>query len=148
MVAGGSSQTSTELYSFATVKTDQSDYAPGTTVNITGTGWQPGETVTLTLVESPLIDIHPTLYAVADQNGNIFNNQFSPDSHDVNVRFYLTATGSQSQAQNTFTDAGPDNTSTAVSCSPSSLLADASATCTVTVTNTQTNAPTVPLRVP
>src|SRR6185437_2504939 len=35
MVAGGSSQTSAELYSFATVKTDQSDYAPGTTVTIT-----------------------------------------------------------------------------------------------------------------
>ena len=119
LVSGGSSQTSAELYSFATVKTDQADYAPGTTVTITGTGWQPGENVMLTLVESPLIDTHPALYAVADQNGNIFNNQFSPDSHDVNVRFYLTASGSQFQAQNTFTDAGSANVAFAASGLPS-----------------------------
>src|SRR5205823_3646519 len=40
-----------ELYGFATVKTDRADYAPGTTVTITGGGWVPGETVALTLVE-------------------------------------------------------------------------------------------------
>src|SRR5436309_10583160 len=94
-IAGGSSA-SAELYGFATVKTDAADYPPGTIVTITGTGWQPGETVTLTLVESPLIDTHPTMTAVADAFGNISNNQFSPDVHDVDVRFYLTATGSQS----------------------------------------------------
>src|SRR3989441_12002452 len=103
-IAGGSSA-SAELYGFATVKTDAADYAPGTTVTITGTGWQPGETVTLSMVESPLTDTHPTMTAVADAFGNISNNQFSPDVHDVDVRFYLTATGIQSQAQNTFTDA-------------------------------------------
>ncbi|HJS98061.1 MAG TPA: kelch repeat-containing protein, partial [Terriglobales bacterium] len=141
LVAGGSAQTSAELYSFATVTTDQSDYPPGTPVTITGGGWQPGETVTLTLVESPLIDTHPVMSAVADQNGNIFNNQFSPDSHDVNVRFYLTATGSQAQAQNTFTDAAGDNTSTVVVCSPASLTVGSSTTCTATVSNTQSGAP-------
>jgi hypothetical protein len=90
-----------------TVMTDQSDYAPGTIVTITGSGWQPGETVTLSFVESPLIDMHPDLYATADANGNIFNNQFSPDSHDVDITFTLTATGGTSglQAQTTFTDA-------------------------------------------
>ncbi len=40
-----------------------------------------------------------------DAFGNIFNNQFSPEPHDVGVRFYLTATGAASQAQTTFTDA-------------------------------------------
>src|SRR5437016_12804387 len=60
LIAGGSSA-SAELYGFATVKTDAADYAPGTTVTITGTGWQPGETVTLSMVESPLIDTHPTM---------------------------------------------------------------------------------------
>ena len=91
----------------ATVITDQADYAPGTIVTITGSGWQPGETVTLSFVESPLIDTHPDLFAVADANGSIFNNQFSPDSHDVNITFTLTATGGTSgmQAQTTFTDA-------------------------------------------
>src|SRR6059058_3307853 len=97
LVAGGSSA-SAELYGFATVKTDAADYPPGSIVTITGTGWQPGETVTLTLVESPLIDTHPTMTAVADAFGNISNNQFSPDVHDLDIRFYLTATGSQSQS--------------------------------------------------
>jgi|SRR5579864_1482922 len=91
----------------ATVMTDQADYAPGTIVTITGTGWQPGETVTLSFVESPLYDTHPDLYATADANGNIFNNQFSPDVHDAAISFTLTATGQTSglQAQTTFTDA-------------------------------------------
>ncbi|HLO06959.1 MAG TPA: kelch repeat-containing protein, partial [Terriglobales bacterium] len=106
LAAGGTNLASTELYGFTTVKTDAADYAPGSTVTITGSGWQPGETVMLTLVESPLIDTHPSMTAIADGNGNILNNQFSPDVHDVNLRFYLTAVGSQSglQAQNTFTD--------------------------------------------
>jgi hypothetical protein len=110
MVAGGSSQSTADLYSFATVKTDASDYAPGTIVTITGTGWQPGETVALSLLESPLIDTPPPMTALADVNGNISNNQFSPDIHDLAVRFYLTATGSQSQAQNTFTDKAASTT--------------------------------------
>ncbi|HEY6126791.1 MAG TPA: YDG domain-containing protein [Candidatus Acidoferrum sp.] len=110
LLAGGSNSTgtlaSTELYGFATVKTDAQDYAPGTVVTITGAGWQPGETVTLTLVESPLVDTHPVMTAVADSSGKITNTDFSPDSHDVNIRFYLTAVGqtSSQQAQNTFTD--------------------------------------------
>ena len=54
----GHALASTELYGFATVKTDASDYPPGTTVNITGAGWKPNEYVQLTLVESPLVDTH------------------------------------------------------------------------------------------
>jgi len=102
VVAGGNSGTGTlasaEAYGFATVKTDKADYAPGQTVTITGSGWQPGETVTLTFLESPNIDTPPPLTAVADANGNVSNNQFSPDAYDVGVLFYLTASGSVSQA--------------------------------------------------
>ena len=36
----------------ATVSTEQADYAPGERVTITGSGWQPGETVTLLAVRS------------------------------------------------------------------------------------------------
>src|SRR5712692_2442114 len=112
LIAGGSSA-SAELYGFATVKTDAADYPPGTTVTITGSGWQPGETVTLTLVESPLIDTHGPFTTVADAFGNISNNSFVTDAHDLSIRFYLTASGSQAQAQNTFTDkTQPTNTIT------------------------------------
>ncbi len=107
LAAGGSGLSSTELYGFATVKTDASDYPPGTQVNISGSGWQPGETVTLTLVEVPYYDSHGPFTAVADANGNISNGSFVTDQYDARIRFYLTAVGSNSgvQAQNTFTDA-------------------------------------------
>ena len=98
---------SSELYGFATVKTDKDDYAPGQTVVITGGGWQPGETVTLLLQEdvSPAFHDDLVLTATADENGNILNTEFFPLQHDIGVRFYLTATGAGSQAQITFTDA-------------------------------------------
>ena len=35
----------------------------------------------------------------ADTAGNIIWNQWSPEAHDLSVRFYLTATGAQSRAQ-------------------------------------------------
>src|SRR5438132_8537639 len=68
LIAGGSSA-SAELYGFATVKTDAADYPPGSIVTITGTGWQPGETATPTLEESPLVDTHGPFTTVADGNG-------------------------------------------------------------------------------
>jgi hypothetical protein len=105
LAAGGSGTATSDLYGFATVKTDQEDNAPGTQVLITGRDWQPGEAVTLTLVEVPYFDTHPTLTAVADAGGNISNSDFAPDAHDVGIRFFLTATGSVSQAQTSFTDA-------------------------------------------
>src|SRR4029077_6038044 len=104
LIAGGTSA-SAELYGFATVKTDAADYPPGSTVNITGSGWQPGETVTLTLVESPLIDTHGPYPVVADSNGSISDSSFVTDAYDVGIRFYLTAVGSLSgsHAETAFT---------------------------------------------
>ncbi len=116
LVAGGkdaatppNALASTEVYGFATVKTDKADYAPGTTVTITGSGWRPGETVTLSLQEVPFNDTHGPYTAVADSAGNILNTDFVPNAADVGIRFYLTAVGSisGSQAQTTFTDASP-----------------------------------------
>src|SRR5713101_5587840 len=119
--AGGAALSSSELYGFATVKTDAADYPPGTTVNITGSGWQPGETVTLTLVESPLIDTHGPYPVVADANGNITDSSFTTDSHDANVKFSLTARGSASQAQTTFSDSNQVPAPTNVSAADQSI---------------------------
>jgi hypothetical protein len=131
LVAGGSDGTNpiaaTELYGFATVKTDKADYAPGETVSISGSGWQPGETVTLSFVESPLLDTHGPFTATADSSGNIANIDLVPDAHDVNVLFYLTATGSVSQAQTTFADAGDaSNGDGSMAVSPLSVTAGSS----------------------
>jgi hypothetical protein len=90
----------------ATVHTDKEDYAPGETVTITGSGWEPGETVAMALHEDPLVHGDRTLTAAADADGKIFNNAFKPEEHDLGVRFVLTATGQSSGkvAQTTFTD--------------------------------------------
>jgi len=145
MVAGGNdasgkSLNTTEAYGFPTVQTDASDYPPFTTVTITGSGFQPGETITLTLVESPLIDTGSPFTTVADANGNFSDNSFATDSHDVSVRFYLTATGQTSgfQAENAFTD-NADKTTTDVTCSPNPVEVNTATTCTATVTDGSPN---------
>jgi hypothetical protein len=136
--ASGVAVANTVIYGFATVKTDAADYPPGTTVNITGSGWQPGETVTLTLVESPLIDTHGPFTVVADANGGISNSSFVTDLHDIDVSFHLTAVGAISQAQTTFTDAAPPSIS---SLAPNTAVAGSGAfTLTVNGSNFLTGA--------
>src|SRR2546426_523374 len=90
----------------ATVKTDRADYSPGATVTFTGSGWKPGEGVSLLLHEDTTIHADRTLTATADESGNIFNNEFSPEPHDVGVTFYVLASGQASRlvAQARFTD--------------------------------------------
>ncbi|HEY1527572.1 MAG TPA: kelch repeat-containing protein, partial [Candidatus Angelobacter sp.] len=45
LAAGGSGSKTTEFFRFATIKTDKDDYAPGTPVLMSGTGYQPNEVV-------------------------------------------------------------------------------------------------------
>jgi hypothetical protein len=95
--------------STATVSTDKADYAPGDTVKVSGTGWQPGETVLLHFDETPTVCVNGhNRYAVADENGNIFNDTYLIEQRHIGVSFLLTATGQTSgfTAQATFTD-GP-----------------------------------------
>src|SRR5437867_1826287 len=93
--------------SAATAATDKPDYAPGQTVTITGSGWEPGETVNLVLYEDPAVDPPLQLTAVADANGDFMNADFIVDVFDLGVTFTLTATGDPSglTAETTFTDA-------------------------------------------
>ncbi len=131
--AAGTPLSSTELYGFATVKTDAIDYAPGDTVTITGSGWVPGETVTLTLVESPVVETLSPFTAVADSNGNISNSDYSPDEHDISVKYVLTATGSVSQAQTRFSDSATVNALTIGAQTPNPVPDGSSATYAITV---------------
>src|SRR5206468_4256641 len=91
----------------ATVATDKGDYAPGQAVVITGSGWEPGETVVLVLHEDPEIDLDLQLTAVADANGDFANTDFIVDVFDIGVSFTLSAAGTSSglTAVTTFTDA-------------------------------------------
>src|SRR5688572_1768474 len=103
--SGGSGDASAELYGFATVKSDQFEYGPGQTAHITGTGWVPGETVQLHLTEVPKTHDDHNYTAVADANGNISASTYTFELHDIGRKFFMTATGSQSQAQALFKDA-------------------------------------------
>src|SRR5438034_311502 len=95
--------------SAATVATDKADYAPGENVVITGSGWEPSETVVLILHEDPELDPDLQLTAFADENGDFTNTDFSVDVFDIGVTFTLTATGGSSglTAETTFADANP-----------------------------------------
>ena len=77
----------------AIVQTDKADYLAGEVVVITGSGWEPGEIVTILVQEEPSIHSDRKLSVVADSLGRIFDNQFVPESHDVGVMFIVSARG-------------------------------------------------------
>jgi hypothetical protein len=93
--------------SSATVTTDWLDYAPGEIVTITGTGWLPGENVSMLLHEEPETHADTTISSVADDKGNFTNTDFSPAPPDLGRTFTLTALGQSSgfAAQTAFADA-------------------------------------------
>ncbi|AMY13017.1 Kelch motif [Luteitalea pratensis] len=103
--AEGRGEASAESYTFATIRTDRDDYLPGDTVYVSGTGWQPNETITLGLQELPLEHETRSFTIQADELGRINNaTLFLVEPHHLGVKFYLTARGAASQAQVTFTD--------------------------------------------
>ena len=73
---------------------------------MTGSGWKPGEKVTLYLHEDPQVEANPVLTTTVDANGNINDSTYAPNIKDLGIRYYMTAVGSASglQAQTTFTD--------------------------------------------
>jgi hypothetical protein len=79
---------------------------PGPLIAIRGSGWQPGETVSLVLRDLSQRSLEQTFTATADAAGEIFNDQFSPDVRAASATFVLTALGNSSglKAQARFTD--------------------------------------------
>lgn len=105
---------SSEVYTYATIATDKLDYHPGETANMAGSGFVPGEAVNLVVTAFPL-DSHNVEFtgtATADANGRISLGGFNIDTSHEGKKFILTATGSQSVAQQTFTDAADGTTTT------------------------------------
>jgi hypothetical protein len=91
----------------ATVTTDKADYSPGETVVIEGDGWDAGEQVKLEIDHSTVTHGNTVLYAAADENGHIYNEEFVIEPEHLGEIFTLRATGQSSDrtAQTTFTDA-------------------------------------------
>src|SRR5688572_22103426 len=90
-----------------TIMTNKDDYIPSEMVVMVGAGWQPGETVTLTLEENPKLHQDRTWDVTADTLGGFWFDEFRPEPHHVGVGFILTARGQNLglEAQTTFTDA-------------------------------------------
>ena len=66
-----------ELPNSASLTTDREDYAPFTYVYMTGTGFQPGETVNMIVVELvPVPQSFEPWDGVADENGNFQNSWY------------------------------------------------------------------------
>jgi len=83
------------------------DYAPGTIVTITRNRDGSRRNCHSDFVESPLLDTHPDLTAIAGCQWKHFNNAILSGLADVDITFTLTATGGTSglQAQTTSLDA-------------------------------------------
>src|ERR1043166_315133 len=96
----------------ATITTDRQDYAPFTFVDITGAGFQPGETVNNQVVQV-IGPIAPFAYApwdvTADANGGFSTTWYVFTDDLLGTTLELTATGKSSQlvATATFTDGSP-----------------------------------------
>ncbi|HEX8529187.1 MAG TPA: hypothetical protein VF646_04165, partial [Cytophagales bacterium] len=75
-----------------TVSSDKDDYKPGEVATITGTGWQPGETVFVEFKEEPdYTDYH--IYDVqADENGS-WVIRYDIESRHLGVKFTVIAKG-------------------------------------------------------
>jgi hypothetical protein len=132
----GSGGNVAETTSPATVTTDKTDYQPGDTVTITGTGWAPGEKINMLLHADPTTHEDINLSSVADENGNFANTDYVVQDSDLGVTFLLTATGETSAltAQTTFTDAGTDTTTSVDAAPVSPQTYGTSITFTATIT--------------
>src|SRR5262249_46142600 len=103
---GGHSLSSVEVIRYTSILTDRIDYPPNSVVTFTGSGFIPGESVSLLVRRSTDQDPGTTLSTVADGFGRIENHEFSTTSNDSGVVFSVTATGADSKlpALNKFHD--------------------------------------------
>src|SRR5258706_1892879 len=98
----------------ATLSSDQTDYAPGSTATLTGSGFQAGETVTLQVLHDPTggddatSPAHQPWTVAADSSGNFVTTwQVPADQDEVGATLKATADGQTStlHAEVVFTDA-------------------------------------------
>lgn len=98
---------STLFFGQAGITTDKDDYLPGERVIINGTSWLPGEQVSFSIKEIPSDNAPLEYSAVADTEGNVLMDQFVTLQSHLGKAFFVTATGSTSEATalGHFTDA-------------------------------------------
>src|SRR5215212_2525122 len=85
-----------------TIQSDKADYAPGELVTLTGSNWQPGESVHIVVNDTYGATWKHDVYVDADASGNITDQFNLPDSFVSD--YDVTATGSSGTATTSFTD--------------------------------------------
>jgi hypothetical protein len=138
MIMAGASNALAE----ATVVTDEADYLPGSVVQISGAGFQPGESVTLQVVN--LTDPgdtggeHDPWAVMAGANG-AFATTWEVTWDELGATLLLTAAGQVSQlsAQTMFTDGNASDGTGTVTVSPTSVYAGTTNTLTLTLATDQ-----------
>src|SRR5215204_2908982 len=86
-----------------TIQSDKADYAPGELVTLTGSGWQPGESVNIVVNDDVGQSWNRNVNVTADASGNITDSFNLPNSFVA--QYSVTATGTQSgTATTSFTD--------------------------------------------
>src|SRR5919112_1018424 len=87
-----------------TIQSDKEDYPPADTVILTGSGWQPGETVNINVNDDEGQTWNRNVDVIADENGGVRDEFVLPDWFVAT--YSVTATGSSGLiAPSTFTDA-------------------------------------------
>src|SRR6266542_4845178 len=105
----GQSEATNEATNEATLTSDQEDYPPYSYVYFHGTGFQPGETVNMIVVElDPVQQSFEPWDVVADENGNVATSWYISSEELIGATMQVTATGQTSglTASATFTDSG------------------------------------------
>jgi hypothetical protein len=123
----------------ANITTDKADYKPGDIVIITGSHWEPLETVKL-VIKHLTYTGHPEeeFTVEADESGDFIMSDYVIAESDLGESFLLTATGQKSgySAETTFTDSYL--TSFTISAqSPNPVVKGGTATFWVTASRTQ-----------
>src|SRR5215210_1288188 len=89
--------------SLPTIQSDKADYAPGELVTLTGSNWQPGESVHINVNDTYGATWSRNVDVTADASGNITDSFNLPSSFVSD--YDVTATNAQSgTATTTFTD--------------------------------------------
>ena len=121
----------TTASSTPTILSDQADYAPGATVTLTGSGWQPSEAVHIYVNDSDGQTWDYNSDVSADQSGSI-TDQFSLPNRFV-ANYSVKATGaSGGVATTTFTDKEQPDITVTSSANPSTVGGSVTFTATVT----------------
>ena len=123
-----------------TIQSDKADYAPGERVTLTGSGWQPGESVHINVNDDLGQTWSRNVDVTADASGNISDSFNLPDWFVATYK--VTATGAQSGVATTsFTDAIPQFPQQRPTLSSVAWTKYSNATCTTAIPRAGTTAP-------